>query len=247
MKDALQVRGLRACYGRAVAIENLDLRLQDGTIATVIGPNGAGKSTLLNAIMGSMEDDGAARGEISYYGEAVDRFPVEKRVRSGMVLVPETRELFTSMTVLENLQLGAFPLYKKKQSDYLSELDTVFELFPRLRERVSQRAATLSGGERQMLAVGRALMSKPRVLMLDEPSLGLAPRITQEIFEIISRLRETGMSTLLIEQNAFAALKVSDYGYVMELGEITLQGPADELRQNPQVIETYLGKKKETA
>lgn len=245
MKYALEVQGLRACYGRAVAIEDLDLQVEDGSIATVIGPNGAGKSTLLNAIMGSMEDNGVAKANIRYFGEAVDRFPVEKRVKSGMVLVPETRELFASMTVLENLQLGAYPLYKKKQANYLSELESVFDLFPRLRERSSQRASTLSGGERQMLAVGRALMSRPRLLMLDEPSLGLAPRITQEIFEVISRLRETGMSTLLIEQNAFAALKVSDYGYVMELGEVTLQGPAEELRRDPKVIETYLGKKKE--
>jgi branched-chain amino acid transport system ATP-binding protein len=247
MKYALEVEALRACYGRAVAIEKLDLKVEEGTIATVIGPNGAGKSTLLNAIMGSMEDNGVEKATIRYFGESIGRLSVERRVKSGMVLVPETRELFASMTVFENLQLGAYPLYKKKQANYLSELEFVFELFPRLKERYAQRAATLSGGERQMLAVGRALMSRPRLLMLDEPSLGLAPRITQEIFEVISRLRQSGMSTLLIEQNAFAALKVSDYGYVMELGEITLHGTADELRSNPKVIETYLGKKKEKA
>lgn len=241
---ALSVDKLSASYGRAVAIEQLSIKLEDGAIATVIGPNGAGKSTLLNAIMGAMEDNGLVKGEIHFYGEAIAHHPIEKRVRSGLVLVPETRELFTSMTVLENLQLGSFPLYKKKVPNHLEALDFVFNLFPRLQERAAQKAATLSGGERQMLAVGRALMSKPKVLMLDEPSLGLAPRITQEIFKVIGQLRDSGMSTLLIEQNAFAALNISDYGYVMELGEVVLEGPANELKNNPKVIETYLGKKK---
>jgi len=168
-------------------------------------------------------------------------------VARGMCLVPEKRELFASMTVEDNLQLGAFRRKRAGEKNYLDQMDVVYNLFPRLRERARQDAGTLSGGERQMLAVGRALMAKPQLLMLDEPSLGLAPLIVKEIFHIISNLRQTGVATLLIEQNARAALQVADYGYVIETGDMAMEGPAAELASNPKVIETYLGLAKKAA
>ncbi len=173
--------------------------------------------------------------------------PVEKRVARGMCLVPEKRELFATMSVEDNLVLGAYRRKRAGERNYLDQLEPVFTLFPRLKERRKQAAGTLSGGERQMLAVGRALMGKPELLMLDEPSLGLAPLIVKEIFHIISALRQTGVATLLIEQNARAALQISDYGYVLETGELALEGPAADLAQNPRVIETYLGLAKKVA
>jgi branched-chain amino acid transport system ATP-binding protein len=213
----------------------------------VIGPNGAGKSTLLNAIMGALPSAGNAKGAVRYLGEDVSTLPIERRVSRGMCLVPEKRELFSSMSVEDNLVLGAYRRKKAGERNFLDQLDHVFELFPRLKERRKQAAGTLSGGERQMLAVGRALMGKPQLLMLDEPSLGLAPLIVKEIFHIISALRQTGVATLLIEQNARAALQISDYGYVLETGEFAMEGKADELQHNPQVIETYLGLTKKVA
>jgi branched-chain amino acid transport system ATP-binding protein len=177
----------------------------------------------------------------------VSHVPIEKRVARGMCLVPEKRELFSAMTVEDNLVLGAYRRKRAGERNYLDQLEPVFQLFPRLKERRKQAAGTLSGGERQMLAVGRALMGKPDLLMLDEPSLGLAPLIVKEIFHIISALRQTGVATLLIEQNARAALQISDYGYVLETGELALEGEANELAQNPRVIETYLGLTKKVA
>ncbi|HKM16585.1 MAG TPA: ABC transporter ATP-binding protein [Marinospirillum sp.] len=248
MKSILKVSNFNARYGKADIIENLSLEIPEGQIVTVIGPNGAGKSTLVNGLMASMESPGYASGNIQFFDQDISRVPVEAIVRLGISLVPETRELFGSMTVLENLQLGAYVRRKRGEKNYFSELEKIYGLFPRLKERQGQRSSTLSGGERQMLAVGRALMAQPKLLILDEPSLGLAPRITQEIFHILGRLKELGMSTLLIEQNARAALKISDYGYVMELGRFTMSGPSDELANDPSVIETYLGfgKKKES-
>jgi branched-chain amino acid transport system ATP-binding protein len=238
--DLLQVRGLRAGYGKAEVLSGLDLRLPQGSVVTVIGPNGAGKSTTLNALMGVLP----ARGAITFDGRDIIDMPLEERVMAGLALVPEKRELFSTMTVEDNLVLGGWRQKRRGNGQWLEQLERVYTLFPRLKERRDQQAGTMSGGERQMLAVGRALMSQPKVLMLDEPSLGLAPLIVREIFRIIERLRETGVSILLIEQNARAALEVADYGYVLETGAIALEGPARELAVDPRVIETYLGAKK---
>lgn len=241
MADAiLQVAGLSVRYGKVEALHDGKLTVGAGQIVSVIGPNGAGKSTLLNAIMGALPSTGYAKGTVLYQGEEVSALPVEKRVSRGMCLVPEKRELFASMSVEDNLVLGAYRRKRAGERNFLDQLDHVFELFPRLKERRQQAAGTLSGGERQMLAVGRALMGKPDLLMLDEPSLGLAPLIVKEIFHIISALRQTGVATLLIEQNARAALQISDYGYVLETGEFAMEGVASELAHDPKVIETYL-------
>jgi branched-chain amino acid transport system ATP-binding protein len=243
----LEVNGLSVRYGKVEALHGAKIAVRPGQIVSVIGPNGAGKSTLLNAIMGALPTTGHAKGVVAYRGEDVSAVPVEKRVALGMCLVPEKRELFASMTVEDNLVLGAYRRKRAGERNFLDQLDHVFELFPRLKERRKQAAGTLSGGERQMLAVGRALMGKPDLLMLDEPSLGLAPLIVKEIFHIISALRQTGVATLLIEQNARAALQISDYGYVLETGELALEGEADVLAHNPRVIETYLGLTKKVA
>lgn len=234
---ALEVSGLSVAYGKVEALHQASIKVGEGAIATVIGPNGAGKTTMLNAIMGLLP----ARGQVNYDGADVSDEEVEGRVGRGMVLVPERRELFAEMTVADNLVLGAFPRYRRRDAGIDADLDAVYKRFPRLLERKTQLAGTLSGGERQMLALGRALMAKPRLLMLDEPSLGLAPLIVREIFHIIADLRSTGVSILLVEQNARAALHVADYAYVIETGEIALQGPARELANDPKVIETYLG------
>jgi branched-chain amino acid transport system ATP-binding protein len=243
----LDVEGLSVRYGKVEALHGASIKVRPGQIVSVIGPNGAGKSTLLNAIMGELPVSGHAKGAIVYQSEDVSAVPVEKRVALGMCLVPEKRELFATMSVEDNLVLGAYRRKRAGERNFLDQLEPVFTLFPRLKERRKQAAGTLSGGERQMLAVGRALMGKPELLMLDEPSLGLAPLIVKEIFHIISALRQTGVATLLIEQNARAALQISDYGYVLETGELVLEGPAVELAQNPRVIETYLGLTKKVA
>ena len=260
----LNVRDLHAGYGRAEVLHGLTLTARAGKVITVIGPNGAGKSTLLNALMGALP----ARGTIEYDGRPIGLLSLEERVMLGMALVPETRALFGTMSVEDNLLLGAwrqFRLGKNRAprqrstaadpprgwarpwggpapgSDSSKALNEVFMLFPRLRERRAQLAGTLSGGERQMLAVGRALMGKPTLLMLDEPSLGLAPLVVRAIFATIAALRATGVTILLVEQNARAVLEVADYGYVLEMGEVALQGPAEDLAKDPRVIETYLG------
>ncbi|EIJ46369.1 branched-chain amino acid ABC transporter ATPase [Herbaspirillum sp. GW103] len=240
----LDVAQLRASYGKVQALHDINLRLERGSIATVIGPNGAGKSTLLNAIMGVMP----AQGAVHYQGQAVQRWSLEQRVMAGIALVPERRELFSTMSVEDNLLLGGFRRVRLRQAQPLDQLATVFDLFPRLKERRTQQAGTLSGGERQMLAIGRAMMAKPALLMLDEPSLGLAPRIVKEILHIVSELRTAGISVLLVEQNARAALQTADYGYVLELGKVTMQGESAKLAGDPQVIQAYLGfgKKAET-
>jgi branched-chain amino acid transport system ATP-binding protein len=237
MSALLEVRGLCVAYGKVEAVHQAGLRVEEGRIVTVIGPNGAGKTTLLAALMGMLP----ARGSVSYAGEEITRVEPEQRVSRGLCLVPERRELFAAMTVEDNLVLGAFHRYRKRDKTIAADFEQVYQLFPRLRERRRQLAGTLSGGERQMLALGRALMSRPRLLMLDEPSLGLAPLIVRDIFRVIAGLRETGVSILLVEQNARAALQVADYGYVLETGEIVLEGPSAELASNPRVIESYLG------
>ena len=233
----LEVRDLHVGYGKVEALHGASIRVQAGQIVTVIGPNGAGKSTMLNAIMGCLP----GRGEVKFLGQNLADLAIEQRVARGMNLVPETRELFGSMSVADNLLLGSYRRYRAREPEYDDQMDYVFQLFPRLMERRKQEAGTLSGGERQMLAVGRALMAKPKLLMLDEPSLGLAPRIVKDLFRIIDRLRETGVATLLIEQNARAALQLADYGYVLETGDMVLEGPAADLAKNPKVIEAYLG------
>jgi len=233
----MEVRGLSVAYGKVEAVHQVGLRVEQGRIVTVIGPNGAGKTTLLGALMGML----AARGGVNYAGEDITRIEPEQRVSGGLCLVPERRELFAAMTVEDNLVLGAFHRYRKRDKTIAADFEQVYRLFPRLKERCRQSAGTLSGGERQMLALGRALMSRPRLLMLDEPSLGLAPLVVRDIFRVIAGLRETGVSILLVEQNARAALQVADYGYVLETGEIVLEGPSAELASNPRVIESYLG------
>ena len=236
----LDVRGLHAGYGKAEVLSGLNLKLPRGAVVTVIGPNGAGKSTTLNALMGVLP----AKGEITFDGQSLANATLEDRVMMGLALVPEKRELFSTMPVEDNLVLGGYRQLRLGNKQWRDQIERVYEIFPRLKERRAQLSGTLSGGERQMLAVGRALMSQPKVLMLDEPSLGLAPLVVAEIFRIVSRLRETGVSILLIEQNARAALEVADYGYVLETGAIGLEGPAKELAEDARVIETYLGSKK---
>ncbi len=233
----LELKNICVAYGKVEAVHNISLEVEEGAIVTVIGPNGAGKTTLLAAIMGTLP----SRGESEYQGKAIGGLSVEQRVGIGLVLVPEKRDLFSSMTVADNLELGAFARVRRGDRDIARTLDEVYMRFPRLQERRSQLAGTLSGGERQMLALGRALMSKPKLLMLDEPSLGLAPLVVREIFNIVSALKATGVSILLVEQNARAALQVADYGYVLETGDLALEGASDELAANPKVAATYLG------
>ena len=238
----LEVKDLHAGYGRAEVLHGLNLKAAKGSVVTVIGPNGAGKSTLLNALMGVLP----SRGTIAYRGQRQMQRSLEERVMSGISLVPETRALFGTMPVEDNLQLGAYRQVRlgRKGGD---ALEKVYTLFPRLKERRMQLAGTLSGGERQMLAVGRALMAEPDLLMLDEPSLGLAPLVVKEIFRTIDGLRSTGVTILLVEQNARAALEVADYGYVLEMGEIALEGEAASLAKDPRVIDTYLGAARQKA
>jgi branched-chain amino acid transport system ATP-binding protein len=232
----LEIRDLHVSYGQVDAVRGVSLSLMPGQIVSVIGPNGAGKTTLLGAAMGLLPSTGTLRFE----GEDLHALDVEARVERGLTLVPERRELFGELSVLDNLLLGAYA--KRQRSTALKgRLDQVYARFPRLAERRDQRADTLSGGERQMLALGRALMSEPRLLMLDEPSLGLAPLIVQGILGIVRGLREDGVSILLIEQNARAALDSSDHGYVLETGEIALSGASHELARDPRVQHTYLG------
>jgi len=239
----LDVHDLHAGYGRAEVLHGLNLQAKTGSVVTVIGPNGAGKSTLLNALMGVLP----SRGRIDYQGKSVVLNTLEERVMQGIALVPETRALFGTMSVEDNLRLGAYRQFRLGQRDSTAAIEEVFALFPRLKERRVQLAGTLSGGERQMLAIGRALMGKPRLLMLDEPSLGLAPLVVKEIFRIIEASRATGVTILLVEQNARAALEVADHGYVLEMGEIALEGPAAELAKDPRVIDTYLGAARKSA
>jgi len=234
----LEAKDLSVSYGKVEALHKVSLTIREGEIVTVIGPNGAGKTTLLSCLMGLLP----GQGTVSYVGRPLGNdFEVEERVGLGLTLVPEKRELFADMSVEDNLLLGAFDRYRRGDKAYGETMNEVYGIFPRLRERASQMAGTLSGGERQMLAMGRALMAKPKLLMLDEPSLGLAPLIIREIFRIVSSLRSMGVSVLLVEQNARAALQVADFGYVLETGEISLEGPSKELENDPRVIEAYLG------
>lgn len=231
----LSVQDVSISYDKVEAVRDVSLSIDEGRIVTVIGPNGAGKTTLMLAIIGLLR----SKGDIYYRGESMSRLDVEDRVGRGLCLVPERRELFHDMSVFDNLLLGGYGL--RDRSRLKSNMEKVFDRFPRLRERSKQLAGTLSGGERQMLALGRALMSEPKLLLLDEPSLGLAPLIVREIFRTIASLREAGVSVLLVEQNARAALETADYGYVLETGEIVQSGPAADLIRDDKLIETYLG------
>ena len=233
----LDVHDLHAGYGRAEVLTGLNFVLAARQVVSVIGPNGAGKSTTLAALMGILP----YRGRVVFDGQDLAGSTLEDRVMLGLALVPEKRELFGTMPVEDNLVLGGYRAMKQRVPHWRREIERVYALFPRLKERRTQLAGTLSGGERQMLAVGRALMSAPKLLMLDEPSLGLAPLVVRDIFAIIERLRDEGTSILLIEQNARAALAVSEHGYVLETGTVVLDGPAEALAQDPRVIETYLG------
>ena len=233
----LQVRALHAGYGRAEVLSGLDFELAQGQVVTIIGPNGAGKTTTLNALMGVLP----SRGQVLFDGADLADVTLEERVMLGLALVPEKRELFGTMPVEDNLVLGGYRAMKLRRPNWRSELERVYTLFPRLKERRTQLAGTLSGGERQMLAVGRALMSRPKLLMLDEPSMGLAPILVEQIFEIIQTLHKAGTTILLVEQNARMALSVADRGYVLETGRILKTAPAHTLLEDEDVKKAYLG------
>lgn len=230
----LDVRNLHTRYGRVEALSGVSLQVAAGHIVSVIGANGAGKTTLMNSVMGVLP----SRGEISYGGDSLWGVTLEARVSRGISLVPERRDLFASMTVADNLQLGA---YSRRGQAWRRDLEDVYARFPRLGERRRQLAGTLSGGEQQMLAMGRALMARPRLLLLDEPSLGLAPLIVRDILGIVRGLREEGVTILLVEQNARASLAISDEAYVLETGRVSLFGPAADLARNPALTASYLG------
>jgi branched-chain amino acid transport system ATP-binding protein len=232
----LSIENLSVFYDKVEAVRGVTLAIQPAQIVTVIGPNGAGKTTLLGAAMGLLP----SQGRMVFDGVDLRRLDVEARVERGFCLVPETRELFGDMTVADNLLLGGYSRRHDKEG-LRPALDEVYMRFPHLAERRQQRARTLSGGERQMLALGRALIARPRLLLLDEPSLGLAPMIIREVFKIIASLRNLGVSILLVEQNARAALETADYGYVLETGEIVLSGLASALMHDPKVTASYLG------
>jgi branched-chain amino acid transport system ATP-binding protein len=234
MSALLSVADAHVAYGKVEAVRSVSLEVASNEIVTIIGANGAGKTTLLNAIMGILP----LKGRVAFAGKDIAPLDIEDRVAEGLSLVTEHRELFVTMSVEDNLELGAFRVAKAKASH---SLERVYALFPRLKERRRQLAGTLSGGEQQMLAMGRALMGTPKLLMLDEPSLGLAPIIVADIFRIIGELRQAGVSVLLVEQNAQAALRIADHAYVMELGEFVLSGPAQEIATNQRVAASYLG------
>ncbi|GAB3237154.1 ABC transporter ATP-binding protein [Pseudaeromonas pectinilytica] len=231
----LEFKNVSTYYGKIQALHDVSLHINQGEIVTLIGANGAGKTTLLMTLCG---DPKPQSGQVLFEGQDITQWHTAKIMRGDIAIVPEGRRIFSRLTVEENLYMGAFFVDKAEQESLLAE---VYELFPRLKERVHQRAGTMSGGEQQMLAIGRALMSKPRLLLLDEPSLGLAPIIIQQIFEIIERLRDRGMTIFLVEQNANQALKLADRGYVLETGRVVLAGTGAELLADPAVRQAYLG------
>jgi branched-chain amino acid transport system ATP-binding protein len=235
MSTILEIRDLEVSYGAIKALKGVSLTLSEGEIVTLIGANGAGKTTTLRAIMGLVLASG---GEVRYGGEPTRSRPTHRLVREGLVLVPEGRIVFANLSVQENLEMGA---YARRDRGIAGDFEKVYALFPRLKERLKQTAGTLSGGEQQMLAIGRALMSKPRVLLLDEPSLGLAPIVVHAIFEAIEAIHQAGVPVLLVEQNANAALRHSNRAYVLETGQVALEGSSAEVAANPKVKEAYLG------
>ena len=236
----LRIKNLHTYYGRIKAIDNVSLHVRAGEIVSLIGANGAGKTTMLNTISGLIP---CARGEIYFQDNEIKCLPPEKVVAAGISQVPEGRQIFGPLTVLENLQLGAFLRFKKREKEAIGDdLAWVFRTFPRLKERIKQIAGTLSGGEQQMLAIGRALMARPKLLLLDEPSMGLAPMIVKDIMNTISDFRESGVTILIVEQNAQASLRISDRGYVLETGRVILQGSSEDLLNDSDVKRAYLGK-----
>lgn len=237
----LKIRNLEAGYGKLRVLKNVSMHVSAGEIVAIIGANGAGKTTLLGAIAGLVK---VSSGEIGFQGEELTRLAAAKIPGRGCVMVPEGRQVFAAMSVEENLLLGGHPLQKAQRGELKALLEHQYQLFPILRQRRAQLAGTLSGGEQQMLAMGRALMSKPSLVMMDEPSTGLAPLIVRSIFEIIVRLRDEGNTVLLVEQNAKAALAIADRGYVLETGKVIIQGPAEDLLANRDVQRAYLGREK---
>jgi branched-chain amino acid transport system ATP-binding protein len=235
----LHLDGLRAGYGHVEVLHGVTLSVAEGQMVAIVGPNGAGKTTLMGAVMGLLPRRG---GVVRYLGAPAGS--TETMVASGATLVPEQRALFTDMSVEENLHLGFYPRRRAGERNMVATMREVFSIFPRLEERRRQLAATLSGGERQMLALGRALMSRPRLLLLDEPSLGLAPMLVRDIFRVLVDLRRRGLSILLVEQNVRAALQISDYGYVLEMGVVVTEGQSAELARAPRILETYLGQRR---
>jgi branched-chain amino acid transport system ATP-binding protein len=231
----LEVKDIRASYGAIEALHGVSLEVGDDEVVTLIGSNGAGKSTTLRAISGLTQ---ARAGTIEFDGTEITRRPAQEIVGHGIALVPEGRHVFPRMTVRENLDLGA---HKRRDADMSGDLERVFTLFPRLDERQRQKAGTMSGGEQQMLAIGRALMARPRLLMLDEPSMGLAPILVQRIYETIAEIHKSGVAILLVEQNANYALDISNRGYVLETGEVAISDASERLRNNPDVQKAYLG------
>ena len=236
MNAMLEAKDVHVAYGKVEAVRGVDLRVARSQIVTIIGANGAGKSSLLNSLVGDIRSQGTVR----YDGQEAQGWPVERRVARGLCLVPERRELFAELPVEDNLDLGGFA-HRRDPATSARTREWILELFPRLRERLKQKAGTLSGGEQQMLALGRALMSRPRMLLLDEPSLGLAPIVVREIFRVIRQIRSDDLSILVVEQNARLALHTADYAYVMENGRFVLEGAAAELSRDPRVHATYLG------
>ena len=234
--DLLEVRNLEAFYDEVQILWGVNFKVKAGSLTTILGPNGAGKTTTLKSIMGLLDK---VKGEIYFEGENITQLPPYKRVEKGLVLVPEGGMIFPDLTVLENLEIGAYT--SKARKLVKKNLEHVFELFPRLKERIHQKAGTLSGGEQQMLAIARGLMACPKLLILDEPSLGLAPKLVLSIFEIIKKLKEEGITILLVEQNVHLALSIADYGYILENGKIVDEGETKKLEEDPKVIEAYLG------
>jgi branched-chain amino acid transport system ATP-binding protein len=242
--EMLKVKKINTYYGRVHALKNVSLHLNRGEIVTLIGANGAGKTTILNSLSAITPP---ADGEIMFEGTPINRLPADRVVEAGISQVPEGRQVFKPLSVEDNLELGAYLRYRKREGRgaIRIDLEEMYDLFPRLRERRKQAAGTLSGGEQQMLAIGRALMARPKLLLLDEPSMGLAPLVVQEIFEVIRRLRdEKGTTVLLVEQNARAALRMADRGYVLETGKVILEESAANLLENKEVQRAYLGKEK---
>ncbi|NWJ47181.1 MAG: ABC transporter ATP-binding protein [Chloroflexi bacterium] len=233
----LKLHDIHTYYGRIHALKGVSIEVQDGTIVTLLGANGAGKTTMLRTISGIVP---ASAGKIEYDGKNIEKSPPQKIVQQGIAQSPEGRQVFTELTVLENLRMGTYP--RKDKSEVNKDFDMIFNYFPRLKQRINQLAGTLSGGEQQMLAMGRALMSRPKILLLDEPSLGLAPLVVKEIFHIIQEINKRGVTVLLVEQNAYQALRIAHYGYVLETGRVVLQGTGDDLRRNDEIRHSYLGR-----
>lgn len=233
----LKVSGIHAFYGNIQVLKNIDLQVEKGSIVTILGANGAGKTTTMKTVAGLLKPQ---QGKIEFLGEDVTGLRPDQLLRKGIALVPEGRQILAGMTVMENLEMGA---YHRKDNEIGQDLEKVLERFPILKEREKQLGGTLSGGQQQMLAIARAILSRPKLLLLDEPSMGLAPLIVADIFKIIKEINETGTTVLLVEQNARQALKISDYGYVLEIGKIVADGKAQELLNDPRIMEAYLGKK----